>query len=176
MVYTRIRNRIHTIIYRLKGCRIGNRSAIWKGAHISNCKNVTLGDDTTIYSNTSIHKNGKGTMIMGNHSHIAPYGYLLIGENSVRIGDDTAIGPFCCFVCSSNSPYGENKLFRENYHNESIVVGSNVFMGAHCTVMPGTVIEDNVVVAANSVVSKILENGYIYGGSPAVKIKKIEGQ
>lgn len=52
-----------------------------------------------------------------------------------------------------------------------IVIGDNVWIGRGCLVLPGCVIEEGVVVAANSVVRGRLEKDGIYGGRPAKFIK-----
>jgi len=39
--------------------------------------------------------------------------------------------------------------------------------------LPGTKIQDNVIIAANSVVRGTLEAGWMYGGSPCKPIKKL---
>ncbi|HIP31260.1 MAG TPA: acyltransferase [Crocinitomicaceae bacterium] len=111
---------------------------------------------------------------MGKKSHIAPFGYLLIDNNKVTIGDDVAIGPFCTFICHSNSVTGKSKLYAENYLDGDIFIGNNVFIGVQCTILPGTIIEDNVVIASNSVVKGRIERSALYGGTPAKKIKEIE--
>lgn len=54
-----------------------------------------------------------------------------------------------------------------------IKIGNNVWIGANSIILPGVVVEDNVVIAAGSVVTKSLDSGYIYGGVPAKLIKKI---
>ena len=57
-----------------------------------------------------------------------------------------------------------------------VKIGNNVFIGARSIIMPGTIIEDNVVVGAGSVVRGKLERNGIYIGNPAVKIRAIEEQ
>ncbi|RLD75717.1 MAG: acyltransferase, partial [Bacteroidetes bacterium] len=106
---------------------------------------------------------------MGDNSHIAPFGYFLIENNIVEIGNDVAIGPFCSFFCVTNSIKGKSDLFRENYINGDIYVGNNVFIGAQCVILPGTKINDNTVIAANSVIGGVLESGVVYGGTPVKK-------
>ena len=78
------------------------------------------------------------------------------------------------FICHSNAIQGASKFFCENYDDGDITIGNNVFIGAQCTILPGTIIKDNVVVASNSVVKGILEGDTVYGGSPAKVIKKID--
>ena len=52
-------------------------------------------------------------------------------------------------------------------------IGNNVFIGIDSIVMPGVKIEDDVIVAAGSVVTKSIPKGYIVGGNPARVIGKI---
>ncbi len=53
-------------------------------------------------------------------------------------------------------------------------IGNNVFLGWGCCILPGTIIGDNTVIGAYSVVSGRLEGGAVYAGNPAYKICSIE--
>ncbi|WP_162417012.1 acyltransferase [Cyclobacterium roseum] len=68
-------------------------------------------------------------------------------------------------------------VFRNEYPDSDIikpiVIGNNVFIGSNCIILPGVVIGDDVVIGANSIVTKDLDSNYVYGGSPAKKIKPI---
>lgn len=55
-----------------------------------------------------------------------------------------------------------------------IVIGNGVFVGARATIMPGSIIGDNVIVGTCSLVKGELESGYVYAGVPAKKIGTIE--
>lgn len=55
-----------------------------------------------------------------------------------------------------------------------IKIGSNVFIGVGCIILPGTVIGDNVVVGAGSIVRGIIDSDSIYAGVPAKKISGLE--
>lgn len=46
-------------------------------------------------------------------------------------------------------------------------IGNNCYIGAFSQIMPGITIEDNVLVAAGSVVTKSVPSGYVVGGNPA---------
>ena len=67
-----------------------------------------------------------------------------------------------------NDEKGRRHLYRP------IRIGNNVFIGSNAIVMPGVVIEDNVVVAAGSVVTKSVPSGKIVGGNPAKIIGDFE--
>lgn len=157
----------------INGASLKKGAIIYPGVEISNKKAFTIDINSIIYKNCTFYIYEKGQFYMGKNSHIASYGYFLIGNQKLEIGDDVAIGPFCSMFCISNSVKGENKLFRKNYTAGDIRIGNNVFIGSHCIVLPGTVINDNVVIAANSLVNGILESGFVYGGSPVKKLKSI---
>lgn len=48
-----------------------------------------------------------------------------------------------------------------------VSIGNNCYIGAFSQIMPGVTIEDNVLVAAGSVVTKSVPKGYVVGGNPA---------
>ncbi len=54
------------------------------------------------------------------------------------------------------------------------IIGDDVRIGSHAIIMPGTHIEHNCILAANSVttVGQVLERGYVYAGIPAKKFKR----
>lgn len=159
--------------FKQRGVKMAAGSGIHKSVDISNPCNVELGERSILYKQISVYPKGDGRFVMGANSHIAPYGYLLIDKNTLRIGNDVAIGPFCTIICHSNAVSGDSDLFRLNYHDGDITIGNNVFIGAQCTLLPGTIIEDNVVVASNSVVNGHLKSGGVYGGSPVTLLKEI---
>tara|TARA_B110000503_G_C7039578_1_gene367641 strand:+ start:439 stop:969 length:531 start_codon:yes stop_codon:yes gene_type:complete len=47
------------------------------------------------------------------------------------------------------------------------IIKNNVFIGTNSIIMPGVVIEDNVIVAAGSIVTKSVPSGVVIGGNPA---------
>lgn len=56
---------------------------------------------------------------------------------------------------------GRRQLFRR------ISIGNNVFIGMDSIILPGVKIEDNVIVAAGSVVTKSIPQNSVVGGNPA---------
>lgn len=136
--------------------------------------NISIGKKSILYKYVTIYKDKQGQFSIGDGSHIAPYGYFLVADQKVIIGNNVAIAKNCAFFCSTNSiPENQSILFKDSYERGDITLGNNIFMGANCVVLPGTVIEDNVVIATNSTVKGYLEEGYLYGGNPVKKIKKV---
>lgn len=173
MKYQRIKLHLRRQWWKIRGAKIGSNSFIHKGCEITNPQNLSLEKNTIFYKNITIYMSKNGLFSMGCNSHIAPYGYFLIDNNTISFGDNVAIGPFCSFFCHTHTPKGESELFSENYTDASITIGNNVFIGSHSVILPGAVIKDNVVIAANSVVNGTIEEKMLYGGSPAKPIKTL---
>ena len=57
-------------------------------------------------------------------------------------------------------------------HKGDIVIGSDVWLGRECVIMPGVKIGDGAIVAAYSVVTKDVDPYSVVGGNPAHFIKK----
>ncbi|HZF70597.1 acyltransferase [Sulfuricurvum sp.] len=168
--------RLYTLVlkYLYPGIQIGDKCRIDYRVDINNKNHITLKDNTTLYKNITIYKDNNGRFEIGYSSHIAPYGYFLIEDQQINIGNNVAIGPFCSFFCVTNHISEDpNKLHTDTYQKGTIVIGNNVFIGTHCVILPNTIIENNTVIAANSTVKGTLKEGWIYGGNPAKPLKEL---
>ena len=166
-------NKTYTTCQRVLGAKVAASGMIHFRSEIRSKRNISLGERSILYKDQSIYLTKRGKLIIGNDSHIAPYGYLLIEDQTLTIGDDVAIGPHCSFFCSSNTYSPIQPIFRKNYEKADIQIGNNVFIGAQSVILPGTVVGNNVIIAANSVVRGRLEDSFLYGGSPCKPIKKL---
>lgn len=103
---------------------------------------------------------------------------IYIGPNAslylrcpLKIGKGTIIGPRFT-VHTANHRYEGNALpYDEIYEAKTVIIGPNVWIGADVTVLPGNVIGEGAVVAANSVVTKDVPAFAVVGGNPAKIIK-----
>ncbi len=59
-------------------------------------------------------------------------------------------------------------------NQKKVIIGNNVFIGYGTIVLGGTVINDNVIIGANSLVCGELESNYVYAGNPVKKICSID--
>jgi acetyltransferase-like isoleucine patch superfamily enzyme len=116
---------------------------------------ITIGDNVGI-SSTAIHCNKR----------------ISIG-NGVRIGGNTVI-----YDTDFHSLGFETRTKgKENIANvlmKEVVIGDNVFIGAHCTILKGVTIGNNSIVGAGSVVSRSIPPNEIWAGNPVKFIRKVE--
>lgn len=67
-----------------------------------------------------------------------------------------------------NDEKGRRYLYRK------VKIGNNVFIGVNSILLPGVIVEDNVIIAAGSVVTKSIPKNSIVAGNPAKKIGDFE--
>ncbi|PTQ61207.1 succinyltransferase-like protein [Sphingomonas aurantiaca] len=152
------------------GLTIGTGVLIRKGARIR----VTNGASMHIGKRTVIERN-----------------CLLISEGMLSIGPDSFIGQGSTIVASINIGIGadaliaENVTIRDQNHQtihvspyrlqgidaDMISIASNVWIGAHSTILKGVKIGEGAIVAAGAVVTKDVAAREVVGGIPAKLIK-----
>ena len=93
-------------------------------------------------------------------------------QESIQIGDGTIFGPGCAVFDNDHDYTAE--CMSGNYVTSPVVIGKNVWLGAHVTVTRGVTIGDNVVVAANAVVTHDIPANCIAGGVPAKVIRMLD--
>lgn len=131
---------------------------------IKNPNNFRSGHGSALYHACYI-LNTFGSLRMGNNSHLGAFCYVNVCYGNVTIGDDVAIGPGTKIFAYSNHFEKGKKVTDVRIVND-IVIGNNAFIGANCTILPGTIIHDNVIVAAGAVVKGELASNAMYGGIP----------
>lgn len=61
----------------------------------------------------------------------------------------------------------------DHLKTKPVVIGKNVFIGCNSIILKGTVLGDNCVVGAGSVVSGTYEPSSVIAGNPAKVVKKL---
>lgn len=91
----------------------------------------------------------------------------------IHIGDKTVISSDVRFLTHDYSVSRAieatgRKLEKEVYFVKDIYVGNNCFIGTKALLLPGTILGDNVIVGAGSVVRGKIEDDSIVIGNPAI--------
>ncbi|MDE7290185.1 MAG: sugar O-acetyltransferase, partial [Oscillospiraceae bacterium] len=92
-------------------------------------------------------------------------------QGGITIGDDVLIGHQVVLATLNHDLDPDN---RQSMIPKPIVIGNNVWIGSHATILGGVTIGDNAVIAAGAVVTKDVPENTVAGGVPAKIIKKIE--
>lgn len=99
--------------------------------------------------------------------------------NSIRIGNRVNIQDGAVVHCTyekASTNIGNNVSIGHNAIVHGCELKDNVLIGMGAIVMDNAIIRENVIIAAGAVVleSTDTESGWIYAGTPAKKVKKME--
>jgi dTDP-4-amino-4,6-dideoxy-D-glucose acyltransferase len=147
--------RLHPMgkICRPEMVEIGDYSRVCDFAFIWGGRGVRIGKHTDIQVQTVIW--GGGELVVGDYVSVGLGSILLTAVYSHKEGlrmvdglpDDQA-----------NALYGK------------LVIENDVYVGAHCTVLPNIVVGEGAILGAHSLVNKNCDPWGIYVGSPAKKV------
>ncbi|MDY9918299.1 MAG: acyltransferase [Proteiniphilum sp.] len=115
-------------------------------------------------------------LIIGNNVGISST--ALIANISIHIGDNVKIGGGVCIYDtdfhSLDSEIRKDKgMDKINTDNKPVIIGNNVFIGAHSTILKGVTVGNNSIIGACSVVTRSIPENEIWAGNPAKFIRKI---
>lgn len=88
----------------------------------------------------------------------------------VTIGNSCHLGPEV-MVLTSHHPIDESGSWTYGAEGREVIIGDKVWIGARAVVLPGAVIESEVIIAAGAVVTGRCESYGVYGGVPARRLK-----
>ena len=100
------------------------------------------------------------------------HGCVILDAGGVTFGDDVQVGPQCGFHTSGHPLDAEERRQGLEFA-KPIRVGSGVWFGAGCHVMPGVTIGDGAVIAAGSVVTHDIPAGVLAAGVPCRVLRPI---
>ena len=134
-----------------------------------NAKNVKVGNNVTFYP---------GVYLWGNDIEIGDnvdigVGTIIYSKNGIKIGDNTVIAGQC-YIIDSNHGMKAASLIREQADDAAeggIVIGSDVWIAAQCTILKGAKIHDHAVIGAQSLVNSEIPENAIVVGTPAKILK-----
>lgn len=118
-----------------------------------------------------------GDVEIGDDSSVWPMVSIRGDMHRIRIGARTSIQDNCVLHITHAGPYtpagwplviGDDCTIGHRVILHGCTVGNRVLVGMGAVVMDGAIIEDEVIVGANSLVppGKHLVSGYVYTGSP----------
>jgi acetyltransferase-like isoleucine patch superfamily enzyme len=140
--------------------------------HVAWRSKIHAAEDIRIHATASI-RNAQNVYI-GRNSHINHNCCIWAGENStIVLGDNLLMGPgVCIFSGNHGTTKGMPMTFQER-KEESIVIGDDVWLGAHSIITAGTRIANGVIVAAGAVVTRsITQEDVVVAGIPARVIRE----
>lgn len=88
-------------------------------------------------------------------------GCILTAREKISIGNHTIFGPNV-LVYDHDHQIENEKVLENTFVTEAVCIGNNVWIGAGTVILRGSVIEDNCIIAAGSIVKGHIPAGSIY--------------
>lgn len=129
--------------------------------------------DTSIECKLQVEQNGK--LIIGVNVGISST--IIHAWESIEIQDDVKIGAGC-FIFDTNFHSVDPEIRKtendqKNAKTAPVIIKQNAFIGARSIITKGVSVGKNSIVAAGSVVVRSVPDNEIWGGNPAMFIRKI---
>ncbi|PWE00838.1 acyltransferase [Marinilabilia rubra] len=94
-------------------------------------------------------------------------GVYINAHGGLKMGDNVEIAPNTTIVTTNHYKYDQRKTSK----TKGVTIGSNVWIGANCVILPGAKIGDEVTVGAGCVVSgEIPSKSTVVRGDDSIKI------
>jgi acetyltransferase-like isoleucine patch superfamily enzyme len=126
---------------------------------------LKLGDHCFVAANSYVTDDVR----LGHHCTLNPFVTL---RGKIRGGDGIRIGAYTCMV-GFNHGFADVDvpIFRQPHTSKGIVLGDDIWVGAHVTVLDGVKVGSHSILAAGAVVTKDVPDYAIVGGNPARVIR-----
>lgn len=164
--------------------KFGKNNRIKRGTYFKGENNIYFG------SNISLGRNGvltawsefcgfsyKPRIIFGDNVSIGD-GFHITAINKIIIGENVLMGQKVTITDNShgNTEGSVNNIHpnkRALYSKGEVIIEKNVWIGDKVTILPGLIIGEGSIIAANSVVTKNVPKNCIFAGIPSKKIKEL---
>lgn len=167
--------------YKYSNFKSGNGTTIDFDSTIDIQKSeLSIGNNTIIRSNPIRYHGGmpfkscilidvhEAKIKIGNNCRIN--GVYIHAQKEILIGDNCVIASGVQILDSNGHIVKSKDRTKERDIPETIQIKNNVWLGLNAIVLKGTLIEDNCVVSANSVVKGMFDKNSIIAGNPAIVV------
>lgn len=180
---------------RRAGLQLGQRVHLSPGGRyvISHGAKVVLGDEVLlgrdhrveafgsseihIGSRVHFHERARIQAADGAHIYIADdcffhHDISILSHTSITIGSNGIFAAFCYLSDHNHKIDKATPIRTQGFNTEPLSIGADVWLGVGATLIKGANLGEGVVVAARSVVNKIVPAYEIWGGIPAKKLSE----
>jgi len=127
---------------------------------------VVLGECTSLKDGVVLNANA-GRVAIGANSWLGPY-CVVYGNAGVDIGSHVMIAAHTLITSVGHEHHRlDIPMSRQPLVFGAVRIEDDVWIGAHCTILPGVTIGRGAIVAAGSVVTRDVPAAAIVGGAPA---------
>ena len=180
------RNYFYTVWIRNNFGKIGKQSTVYFPCILQGKgeKHIEIGDFTKIQGHCVLgcwkeygDQRFDPSIVIGDYCDIGEYNQIS-SSHKITIGDGLLTGRYVYIGDNSHGGLSWEEADispaqRELKSNGEIIIGRNVWIGDKVTILAGVTIGDNVIIGANSVVTKDVPSNCVSAGIPARVVKKL---
>jgi len=116
-----------------------------------------------------------GFLSIGSRTQIGSGCNIRACGGRIEIGENCIVAQHVSLI-AANHEIRSGAIYRDlpwDSSRHGITIGSNVWLGAGVTILPGCSVGDNAIIAAGSVVTKDIPSDEIWGNIPARKMRPV---
>lgn len=127
---------------------------------------IVIGDGSYIAADAVLH----GPIILGQHVSINHHAILDGGRKGIVIGDHCRLAAYCSLYAFNHGMQADRLICEQPVNSRGIILGRDVWLGAHVGVADGVTISDGAVAGMNAMVTRDVSAYTIVAGNPAQAI------
>ncbi len=145
------------------------------GVVIQGFRHIRMGRGVGLNRHSSLYA-ARGRITLGDNVFLGDFSSINANDAEISIGSNVAIGPMT-LIQGANHEFSRTDIpIVEQGHIESfVVIEDNVWIAAHCTILPGVRLGGGAVVGAGAVVTRDVPPNAVVGGVPA-KVLRYRGK
>jgi acetyltransferase-like isoleucine patch superfamily enzyme len=165
MTWRLVVRRMRAMLLRLRGARIGAKTAIGKRLVVVRAKAIRLGSRVEIEHDVFL-KTISGSLTVGDFAFIGRGCEIDVVE-SVTVGAHALLAPNVFITDHTHNHAKARRLDEQGHRSAPVVIGDDAWIGAHAVVLAGVTIGRGGIVGAGAVVTKDVPPYAIVAGVPA---------
>ena len=154
---------------------VGRRVILWGGV-APGAVGLRIHDDVRIYDDCKLvidQASAESGIVL--KSRVAMnFGCYIDGSGGVEIGEGTILGPYVAIFSSSHRIDPHVAIQSSGKQYQKVVIGKDVWIGAHAVIRAGVSIGDGSVIGAGSIVTRDVPPATVAAGNPARLIRSVE--
>ncbi|MDR2489636.1 MAG: acyltransferase [Desulfovibrio sp.] len=137
------------------------------GVVVQGFRHIRLGRGVGLNRYSSLYA-ARGKISLGDNVFLGDFSSVNANDAEISIGSNVAIGPMS-LIQGANHTFDrlDIPIVRQGHQPSRVIIEDDVWIAAHCVILPGAHIRSGAVVAAGAVVTGEVPENTVVGGVPA---------